>query len=360
MSQGDSNPAVEMDAWATVDGDIPLHTPFVVAEISGNHGGSLSNALSLVEAAKEAGADAVKLQTFEPGRITLDVRNEHFQVKGSRWDGANLHDLYSETQTPWDWHAPIFARIRELGMVPFSSAFHPEAVDFLETLNCPLYKIASPEIVDFGLIERIGMTGKPVIMSTGMASQAEVSEAVDVLRATGCRRYALLHCVSSYPTDERDANLKSIAKLKELFGCPVGFSDHSLGATLPGWAVVAGAVIIEKHFILDRNMGGQDAAFSLEPREFAEMVRQIDLAQTALGQAVVTTLDSEQALRLNRRSLFAVCDIASGEAFSAANVRSVRPSAGLHTRHYREVLGARAARAITRGEPLDWSMVEKS
>jgi pseudaminic acid synthase len=331
---------------------------YVIAELSANHRQDLDEAVRLVRAAADAGADAVKLQTYTPDTITLESDRPEFRISsGTVWDGRTLHDLYGEAYTPWEWHELLQREAHQAGMELLSSPFDDTAVDFLEALGLPAYKIASFEIVDLGLIRRVAATGKPMIISTGMATLPEIAEAVDAARQAGARDIVLLKCTSAYPAPPEDANLRTIANLAETFGVPVGLSDHTLGIAVPVAAVAMGAVMIEKHFTMSRAVPGPDAGFSLEPDEFAEMVRQVRTAERALGQVSYAPTEREAGSRILRRSLFVVADIRSGEAFSASNVRSIRPGHGLHTRHLGEVLGRQATRDIERGTPLSWDLI---
>jgi N-acetylneuraminate synthase len=330
----------------------------IIAELSGNHGHSLDRAVALVRAAVAAGADAVKLQTYTPETITLDLDSDAFQVRsGTVWDGQTLHQLYAEAYTPWEWHARLADEARELGVILFSSPFDPTAVEFLEHHNVPAYKVASAEIIDIGLIQLVARTGKPIILSTGMATLPEIEEAVAVAREAGATELALLKCTSAYPAPPGEMNLRTIPDLESRFGAAVGLSDHSLGIAIPVAAVSIGAVIIEKHLTMSRADGGPDSGFSLEPAEFAGMVEAIRIVEQALGEVSFEPTASEAPSRILRRSLFVVEDMAAGEVFNAANVRSIRPGQGLHTRHLPEVLGKYAVRPIARGTPLAWDMI---
>ena len=331
---------------------------YIVAELSANHQGSLNVALDLVRAAHQAGADAVKLQTFTADSLTLDSDRPEFRVSGGTlWDGRTLHELYQEAQTPWEWHAELFAEARRSGLDCFSTPFDAAAVEFLEKLDPPAYKVASFELVDIGLLQRIAATGKPVILSTGMATLEEIHEAVSALREAGCRELALLKCTSSYPAPPDEANLRTIPHLAQEFGCPVGLSDHTQGIAVPVVATALGASIVEKHFTLSRKTPGTDSAFSLEPGEFAEMVRAIRTAEKSLGQVHYGLSPAEQKSRAFRRSLYVVADIAAGAVFTPENVRSIRPANGLPPKALPLLLGKRAARNLVRGEPLTWDSV---
>jgi len=336
----------------------PGHPTFVVAEMSANHQGSLETARRVVEAAKEAGADAVKLQTYRPDTLTIDSSEEPFRVgKGTPWEGRTLYELYGEAQTPWDWHSELQRIATGLGLVFFSTPFDGSAVDFLADLDVPAFKIASFELVDLPLLRRVGSTGKPVILSTGMASLGEIEEAVETLRTSGCVELALLHCTSAYPAPPQSMNLRTIPHLAAAFSTPVGLSDHTLGIAVPVAAVALGASIIEKHLTLSRGERGPDSAFSLEPGEFREMVQAVRTAEEALGGVDYGTGDSEAASLAFRRSLFVVENIPAGEVFGPHNVRSIRPGHGLHPRHLEAVLGKRATRDVSRGTPLAWDLV---
>jgi len=336
----------------------PGHPPYVIAEMSGNHNGDIKRAFALLEAAKKAGADAVKLQTYTADTITIDHDGPGFRIEGGLWDGRTLHELYQEAHTPWDWHPQLFAKARELGIAIFSSPFDPTAIDFLEKLDAPAFKIASFEIVDLPLIQRAAKTGKPLIISTGIASLGEIAEAVEAARVAGCREIALLHCTSGYPTPPEESNLRTLPHLAEAFGVVAGLSDHTPGTAVPVAAVALGANLIEKHFTLRRADGGPDAAFSLEPEELAELVANCRTAWTALGKISYELEASEKGNKAFRRSLYATQDIPAGGRFTAENVRSVRPGFGLPPKHLPEVLGRRAGRAIARGTPLSWSLLE--
>lgn len=326
---------------------------YVIAELSANHNQSLAEAEKLVDAAAAAGADAIKLQTYTADTITLRARTVPFLVgSGTLWEGRNLHDLYAEAHTPWDWQPRLKARAEARGLDCFSSPFDASAVDFLETLDVPAHKIASFELVDLPLIAKVARTGKTAIMSTGMATLPEIEEAVQTFRAAGGTRLVLLKCTSAYPAVAADMNLRTIPDLARRFGVAAGLSDHSLDLAVPVTAVALGARVIEKHLTLSRTVPGPDSAFSLEPAEFAAMVQAVRTAEAALGGVRYEPTAKEAATRIFRRSLFAARDIAAGEVFTAENVRSVRPGHGLHTRHYAAVLGTRAESAVPFGTPL--------
>lgn len=336
----------------------PGHPPYVIAEMSGNHNGDIKRAFALLEAAKESGADAVKLQTYTADTITIDHDGPGFRIEGGLWNGRTLYDLYREAHTPWEWHPQLFAKARELGITLFSSPFDPTAIDFLEELGAPAYKIASFEIVDLPLIQRAARTGKPLIISTGIASLGEIGDAVEAARTAGGREIALLHCTSGYPTPPEDSNLRTIPHLADAFGVVAGLSDHTPGTAVPVAAIALGASLIEKHFTLRRADGGPDSAFSLEPEELTELVANCRTAWTALGTVNYELEASEKGNKTFRRSLYAVKDIPAGAPLTADNVRSIRPGYGLPPKHLPDLLGRRAGRAIARGTPLSWSLLE--
>lgn len=331
---------------------------YIIAEISANHNQSYDEAVKLIHAAKNAGADAVKLQTYTPDTITLDCQSELFRIgKGTLWEGRFLYDLYGEAYTPWEWHAGLFQEARKLDMDIFSTAFDPSAVDFLEELSVPVHKVASFEIVDIPLIEKMADTGKPLIISTGMATLAEIEEAVQAARGAGAKKIALLKCTSAYPAPVEEMNLRTIPHLSEAFNVPVGLSDHTLGTEVPVAAVCMGACIIEKHFTISRTKSGLDSAFSLEPHEFKSMVKAIRMAEKALGKVHYGVSEREVESRVLRKSLFIAEDVKKGEIFTQENVRSIRPGYGLHPRCLKEVLGRRAAYDLKKGTPLTLDIV---
>ena len=330
---------------------------FVAAEISANHNQKLESAEALIRAAADSGADAVKLQTYTADTLTLDCDNECFRIKDTLWAGRTLHDLYQEAHTPWEWHPRLIGLANELGLICFSTPFDATAVDFLESLNVPCHKVASFEIVDLPLLRKIASTGKPVIMSTGMASLAEIDEAVRTLRENGAPELALLKCTSAYPAPPNEANLLTIPHLAQTFGCTVGLSDHTLGSAVAVAAVVLGASVIEKHFTLSRNDAGPDSAFSMEPEEFKRMVADIRTAEMALGKVTYSLTEAEKKSVVFRRSLFVVKDMRAGEEFTDENVRSIRPGHGMHTRYLSDVIGRKATVDIPQGTPLDWGLL---
>jgi pseudaminic acid synthase len=332
---------------------------FIIAEMSGNHNQSLDKALEIVEAAAKAGADALKLQTYTADTMTLDISDGVFFINDEKspWNGKSLYDLYNLAYTPWDWHAPIMQRAEELGMICFSTPFDKSSVDFLESLNVPAYKIASFEIVDLPLIRYVAEKGKPIILSTGMATLSEIDEAVRTIRETGNNQIALLKCTSAYPAPAEEMNLMAIPHLAEAFGVPAGLSDHTLGTATSIAAVALGACIIEKHFTLSRADPGPDSAFSLEPHEFRAMVDAVRETEKALGTVCYDVSEREEGSRVFRRSLFAVKDIAAGEEFTEENVRSIRPGHGLPPKYLSIVQGKHAKVDIERGTPLSWDLM---
>ena len=337
----------------------PGETPFIIAELSGNHDQSLDKALAMVDAAAACGADAIKIQTYTADSMTLDIRSGDFMIKdpGNLWQGKSLYELYLLAMTPWDWHEAIFARANALGMLAFSTPFDHAAVEFLEQLNVPCYKIASFENSDHALLAAVARTGKPVIMSTGMATQTELAESVDVLKKNGCQQLILLKCTSHYPADPVDANLATIPHLAQLFDCQVGLSDHTAGIGVAVASVVLGASVIEKHFVLDRSEGGVDAEFSLQPEEFSALVQECKRAAVALGKVTYGGTAKEQASRKYRRSLYIAADMQAGDIFTAANLRSVRPGLGLEPKYLPMLLGKPIKRAVSKGTPMSWELL---
>jgi pseudaminic acid synthase len=333
--------------------------PYMIAEMSANHGGSLDCALAVIEAAAKAGADAIKLQTYTPDTITINCDRPDFVIKGGLWDGRTLYDLYREAHTPWEWHRELFAKGRELGITMFSSPFDETAVDFLEEMDAPAYKVASFELIHLPLLRKVASTGKPVILSTGMASYAEIGESIGALRDAGCRELVVLHCTSAYPTPPDEANVRMIPHLSEMFDVPVGLSDHTLDNTVAVTAVALGAVAIEKHFTRSRADGGPDSAFSLEPSEFAGLVAAARTAWAALGKVGDVRAPSEQGNQVFRRSIYAVSDIKKGDRLTSESVRVIRPGFGLAPRHYDEVIGRQASADIARGTPISWTLIEQ-
>lgn len=334
------------------------HPVYVIAELSANHNGRIERALDLIQAAKDAGADAVKIQTYTPDTITISSGNRYFKLpESSLWSGKTLYELYQEAHTPWEWHPRLREEADKHGIPLFSTPFDRSAVDFLEELQVPAYKVASFELVDVPLIEYIAGTGKPIILSTGMATLSEIEEAVNTVRAAGGSQIALLRTNSAYPAPPQEMDLRTIPHLEQAFGCPAGLSDHTLGVAVAVAAVALGARIIEKHITLDRSIPGPDNAFSLEPDEFAQMVEGIRTAEAALGRVRYGPSTRERVSLVSRRSLFAVRDIEQGETFTHSNVRSIRPGHGLHPRYLAQVLGRRARTRIEAGTPLSWDLV---
>jgi N-acetylneuraminate synthase len=331
------------------------HPVYVIAEVSANHNGSLDEAIRIVEAAAAAGVDAVKLQTYRPETITLQSDREWFRISGGTlWDGRTLYDLYSEAYMPWDWQPELKRVANGLGMDCFSTAFDPTAVAFLEAMKVPVHKIASFENVDVPLIRTMAATGKPLIISTGMATLAELEEAVSAAREAGADQVALLKCTSAYPASPCDMNLRTITHMSDAFDVPVGLSDHTFGIAVPVAAVALGACIVEKHLTMSRRVPGPDSAFSLEPDEFKAMVDAIRIAEKAVGSVHYGPGREERSSKVLQRSLFVVADVKAGERFTEKNLRSIRPGHGLHTRHLAEFLGRTAACNIERGTPLAW------
>ena len=333
----------------------PEHPPYVIAEMSCNHLGSLTRARELVHAAAESGADAIKLQTYTADTMTLPVSGPGFDIHGGLWDGRRLYELYEEAHTPWEWHAELFDLASKHGIACFSSPFDASAVALLAGLGAPAYKIASFEVVDLPLIAAAASHGKPLVISTGMADLAEIADAVETAGKAGAGGIALLHAISGYPTPPEQFNLATVAHLAQAFGFPVGISDHTLGIAVPVAAVALGARLIEKHIILSRNDGGPDAAFSSEPKEIAEMVVACRQAASAVGAVTYKRAVAEQPNAVFRRSLYVTADMRAGEPFTPASVRSIRPALGLPPKHLPLVLTRRAARDLKRGEPLDWA-----
>jgi pseudaminic acid synthase len=334
-------------------------SPFIIAEMSGNHNHSLERALAIVDAAADAGAHALKLQTYTADTITIDAGQNEFTIAdgGSLWAGKNLYKLYQEAHTPWDWHAPIFAHAKARGMLAFSTPFDETAVDFLETLDVPAYKIASFENVHIPLIRKVAATGKPIIMSTGMASVAELDEAVAAARGAGCTELVLLKCTSTYPATPENTNLATIPHMRSLFNCEVGLSDHTMGVGASVAAVALGATVIEKHFTLARADGGVDSAFSLEPAELRALVIETERAWAAMGAVSYGPTEAERKSLVYRRSLYVVRDVAAGEMLTADNIRAIRPGLGLPPKLLDVVLGKTARHAAPKGTPLSWDLV---
>ena len=333
--------------------------PFVIAEMSGNHNHSLDRALAIVEAAAKSGAHALKIQTYTPDSMTLDLDEREFHIgdAASPWAGTSLYKLYQQAYTPWEWHAPIFERARALGMIPFSTPFDDTAVDFLEGLDVPCYKIASFENTDLPLIRRVAATGKPLIISTGMASVSELDETVRAARGAGCDQLVLLKCTSTYPATADNTNILTIPHMRELFGCEVGLSDHTMGTGVAVASVALGASVVEKHFTLRRADGGVDASFSLEPEEMAQLVQETGRAWQSLGRVSYGATAAEQASLQFRRSLYIVQDVTAGTVLTSAHVRAIRPGLGLPPKYLETVLGMRVKQDVRRGTALRWDML---
>ena len=338
--------------------DLNRNGVYIIAELSANHNGILQNALDTIKSAKEIGADAIKLQTYTADTMTLDCKKDDFMIKqGTLWDGRYLYDLYKEAYTPWEWHQELFDYARSIGIDIFSSPFDKTAVDFLEQFNPSAYKIASFEITDYELIRYTASKGKPIIISTGIATIDEIQDAVNICRSEGNNDIVLLKCTSAYPAALEDANLMTIPNLAETFGVISGFSDHTLGATAPVVAVTLGAKIIEKHFILDKSIGGADADFSLDKNEFAEMIKAVRDTEKLLGKVDYRMTEKKKKSRQFSRSLYVAEDIKVGEVITEQNVRSVRPGYGMHPRYLKDIMGKRAVRSLSKGEALAWKSV---
>ena len=352
--------APEVQAMHIANRPIGLEAPpFVIAEMSGNHNQSLARALEIVDAAAKAGAHAIKLQTYTADAITLDVRHEHFLITDDKslWKGNNLYELYKQAYTPWEWHAPIMQRATAHGMICFSSPFDFKAVDFLESIGAPAYKIASFENVHLPLIRKAASTGKPLIISTGMASVAELDEAVATARQAGCRNLILLKCTSTYPASAVNCNVRTIPHLRALFNCEVGLSDHTMGVGVAVAAVAHGATVIEKHFTLSRADGGVDSAFSLEPAELAALVVETERAWESLGNVTYGPTAAERSSLQFRRSIYVAEDLQKGDTFTSENLRIVRPGMGLHPRYYELLIGKHVTRGVLKGTPASWDLI---
>lgn len=334
-------------------------SPYVIAEMSANHNGRLETAFKIIDAAKEAGADAVKIQTYTPDTITLKSDAQEFTIEGGLWHGRTLYDLYEEAHMPWDWHGPLFEHARKIGITIFSSPFDTTAVDLLEGLGAPAYKIASFEAVDLPLIRYAASTGKPLIISTGMADDEEIDEAVEAARSAGCKDLAILHCVSGYPAPAADYNLHTLTEMRRRWGLVTGLSDHTLDNTTAVASVALGAAIIEKHFTLDRSGGGPDDSFSLEPKELAELCKSAKTAWQALGQVDFGRKSSEQGNVQFRRSLYFVKEMSAGETITKDAVRSVRPGFGLAPKYLDEIIGQKLAIDVAHGQAVSWDHIER-
>ena len=343
-------------------GEFAIHDnskTFIIAELSANHGHNINIAKDTVKAAKEVGADAIKFQTYTADTLTIDCDNDYFKLNnGTIWDGETLYSLYEKAYTPWEWQKELKDYAESLGLICFSSPFDNSSVDFLEKLNVPAYKVASFEISDIPLIEYIASKGKPIIISTGMATLSDIEEAVNACKKMGNNQIILLKCTSSYPAKIEDANLITIPNLKETFGVEVGLSDHTLGITVPVVSIALGAKIIEKHFILDKSIGGPDASFSLDKTEFKQMVDAVREAEKSLGIVNYDLIERKEKNKKFSRSLFVVKDVKAGEEFTKDNIRSIRPGYGLHPRYYDEIIGKKALKDIKKGIPVEWSSVK--
>lgn len=337
----------------------PSEPPYIICELSGNHNGDLNRALELIDAAAETGCDAIKLQTYTADTLTIDSRNPEFMIKGGLWDGRNLYELYEEAHTPFEWHKELFKRASERGVTIFSTPFDETAADLLDELGAPAFKIASFEVVDLPLIAHVAKKGKPMIISTGLASLSESESAVRTARENGCNEIVLLHCISSYPAPSDQANLRTMTHLAQCFDVVPGLSDHTYGTATSVAAIALGGAVIEKHFTLSRADGGPDADFSLEPEEFKRLVNDCKDAWVSLGKVNYKIKPAEEANKMFRRSVYAVQDIASGEVFTRENVRSIRPGFGLPPASLPDILGKRATRDISFAEPMDWSMINR-
>ncbi|MCY8105278.1 pseudaminic acid synthase [Bacillus mojavensis] len=337
----------------------PHHPPFIIAEMSGNHNQSLERAFHIIEAAAKAGAHALKIQTYTADTMTLNIDTKDFKIEDndSLWSGSTLYTLYQQAYTPWEWHKPIFDKCRELGMIPLSTPFDESAVDFLEDLGVPIYKIASFENTDIPLIKKVAATGKPIIISTGMATVAEIDETITAAKEAGCKELILLKCTSTYPASPVNTNISTIPHMKELFNCQVGLSDHTMGTGVAVASVALGATVIEKHFTLSRADGGVDSAFSLEPPELKELVVETERAWQALGQITYGPTDKEKASLKFRRSIYVTNDIKAGEIFTKENIKVIRPGYGLEPKYFDVMIGKTATKHLSAGTPLGWDSI---
>ena len=350
-----------MTKFISIDGRRigPDYPPYIIAEVSANHNGKLENALKLLEIAKEAGADAVKLQTYTADTITLDCDKEDFQIRGGLWDGNTLYSLYQQAYTPWEWHKALFEKAKSLGLTIFSSPFDATAIELLESLDAPAYKIASFEAIDLPLIQIAARTKKPLIISTGMANQDEIQEAIEAAKEAGCTELAILHCVSGYPTPADQYNLRTVADMTERFECVVGLSDHTIENITAITSIAMGAAIVEKHFTLDRQGGGPDDSFSLEPEELSALCRDTKMAWQALGKVNYTLTEAEKGNVQFRRSLYAVKNIKKGDLLTTKNVKSIRPGFGLAPKFLPEILGKVSTDDIEYGSPIKWEHIKQ-
>lgn len=332
---------------------------FIIAELSANHGHDINIAKKTIKAAKESGADAIKIQTYTADTLTIDCDNDYFKLNsGTIWDGRTLYDLYSEAYTPWEWQKELMEYAKSLGLIFFSTPFDKTAVDFLEELEVPVYKVASFEIMDIPLIEYIASKGKPMIMSTGVASLSDIEGAVEACKRMGNNQIILMKCTSAYPAKIEDANIKTIQNMKETFNVEVGLSDHTLGITVPVVSVALGARVIEKHFIFDKSIGGPDSSFSLEPHEFKQMVDSVREAEKAIGKVDYSMNEKKKNSRLLGRSLFVVKDVKAGEKFTEENIKSIRPGHGIAPKYINDIIGKNSSVDIKKGTPLSWGVIE--
>ncbi|EGQ7852427.1 pseudaminic acid synthase [Vibrio vulnificus] len=350
-----------MKPYITIDGRKigPDYPPYVIAELSANHNGDINRAFKIMEEAKKAGADAIKLQTYTHETITMDCDSEEFQIHGGLWDGQTLYELYKGAHMPWEWHKPLFEKAKELGITIFSSPFDFTAVELLEDLYAPAYKIASFEVIDLPLIKRVAQTGKPMIISTGMANEEEIAEAIKTAKDNGCQELVVLHCVSGYPAPAEQYNLRTITDIAQRFDVLSGLSDHTIDNATAVTSIALGACLIEKHVTMDRNGGGADDSFSLEPQELKALCQDTKTAWQALGRVNYERTEAEKGNAKFRRSLYVVTDIEAGEALTPENVRSIRPGFGLAPKHYDDILGRKAKAKIVRGTALQFDLLEE-
>ncbi|EGQ7695891.1 pseudaminic acid synthase [Vibrio vulnificus] len=350
-----------MKPYITIDGRKigPDYPPYIIAELSANHNGDINRAFKIMEEAKKAGADAIKLQTYTHETITMDCDSEEFQIHGGLWDGQTLYELYKGAHMPWEWHKPLFEKAKELGITIFSSPFDFTAVELLEDLYAPAYKIASFEVIDLPLIKRVAQTGKPMIISTGMANEEEIAEAIKTAKDNGCQELVVLHCVSGYPAPAEQYNLRTITDIAQRFDVLSGLSDHTIDNATAVTSIALGACLIEKHVTMDRNGGGADDSFSLEPQELKALCQDTKTAWQALGRVNYERTEAEKGNAKFRRSLYVVTDIEAGEALTSENVRSIRPGFGLAPKHYDDILGRKAKAKIVRGTALQFDLLEE-
>lgn len=349
------------DTFITIDGTRigPAYKPYIIAELSANHNGNIEQALKSIEVAAACGADAIKIQSYSPDTMTIDCDNEDFKIKGGLWDGYKLYDLYEWAQTPFAWHQQLFDKAKEVGITLFSTPFDETAVDLLEEMGTPAYKVASFEMTDLPLIKRIAQTGKPMIISTGMANIAEINEAINTARENGCNELVVLHCISAYPAPADQANLATIADISKKFNVLSGLSDHTLGTVVSVTSIALGACLIEKHFILDRNDKGPDSEFSLEPHELTRLVEETSAAHKAIGIAGYERKPVEEDNIKFRRSLYFIADIKQGEIITEQHVKRIRPGFGLAPKYYEEIIGKKVSQNISRGTAISWDLIQE-